>query len=390
MENRKMNEMQVKLFNDLMTLTNETEAFYKTVVENHEGGRYFIFLYHFASYTDFCLDGALESRGITFLVDEQDNPISLVSMPMEKFFNFGENDFTIGSDHQSFEYVMIKEDGSLISSYLNIQQDLRLKTKGSLKSDQAIDAMAWLSKDENKEFQDAVLLFTEENFTVNKEWTSPLNRIVIEYDKPSLIVLNVRNNATGEYVSREQLERSVLAPYLVKFDDEFYSGKTLDELRGINGIEGWVVVLKGHTHLDNPVRLAKLKTSSYVALHHTKDSINSSKALFAVVLEEASDDLKQMFETDGLAIKRILLMEAIVEEHFNHISTLVEFFYSKNKYLDRKDFSLLGQKEMGKYFHLAMSLYLGRGISVKEYMLRSYKEFTTEFEEKFPDVVNET
>ncbi|WP_333997418.1 RNA ligase, partial [Pseudomonas aeruginosa] len=57
------------------------------------GTQFRIFSYNFASYTDWCLDDALECRGIMFEIDEN-GPVRIASRPMEKFFNLNETPFT--------------------------------------------------------------------------------------------------------------------------------------------------------------------------------------------------------------------------------------------------------------------------------------------------------
>ena len=88
--------------------------------------------------------------------------IRLAALPMQKFFNVNENPFTMDLDMNDVEGIDLKADGSLISTYLhNVSQDtynrddvLRLKTKGSLESDQALAAMKWLDLPENSKFKE--------------------------------------------------------------------------------------------------------------------------------------------------------------------------------------------------------------------------------------------
>ena len=63
-----LNPYQYNLYDELMALQSN-EAFY--FVDQSVGDcDYRIFLYRLASYTEFCLPGALESRGITFLMKD--------------------------------------------------------------------------------------------------------------------------------------------------------------------------------------------------------------------------------------------------------------------------------------------------------------------------------
>ena len=91
-----MNKFQLNLYNDLFALANSNEAFFFKDQEL-DNLVYRVFSYRLASYNDFCAPGAFESRGIMFEMD-QETPIRLAAMPMEKFFNDSENPFTMNLD----------------------------------------------------------------------------------------------------------------------------------------------------------------------------------------------------------------------------------------------------------------------------------------------------
>ena len=87
-----MNELQTKLFNDLMALCQADEAFFFSdqIIESRT---FRIFNYRLASYTQWLNDGALECRGVTFEVEGDGydaQAVKLASWPFEKFFNYNE------------------------------------------------------------------------------------------------------------------------------------------------------------------------------------------------------------------------------------------------------------------------------------------------------------
>lgn len=83
-------EQDVKdLYKNLCALPSQTDAFYSVDQVGADGFTYRIFLYRLASYSDWLYPGALESRGIMFRIEE-DGSTTLVSRPMEKFFNWKE------------------------------------------------------------------------------------------------------------------------------------------------------------------------------------------------------------------------------------------------------------------------------------------------------------
>src|SRR5699024_414077 len=98
-----------------------------------------IFSYNYASYSDWLLDDALECRGIMFEMDA-DGPVRIAARPMEKFFNLGENPLTMDINMDEVALVMTKADGSLVSTYMD-QTNIAFKSKGSIKSSQAAEAL---------------------------------------------------------------------------------------------------------------------------------------------------------------------------------------------------------------------------------------------------------
>lgn len=363
-----MNQFQHTLYNDLMKLC-ENEAFY--YVDQKVDTKVFrVFTYRLASYTEFLLPNALECRGHTFLMDG-DAPSALVCLPPAKFFNAYENPFVMDLDFSKSLIYMDKKDGSLISSVRDALSPwaFRLKSKTSFTSSQAKDAERWL--DRNPILEQFIFDQTVLNRTVNMEYCAPDNRIVIGYAEPHLTILNVRDNLTGEtFYPHDFYHEVALRKYLVCYVTNLEVQYGYDEILAMTGIEGFVV-------LFDDGRVCKVKTEAYCALHKTKDSINNPKALFQACLFEASDDLRSLFHDDELAMKQINAMETLVRKEYNHRSAQLQKFYDENKSLDRKSYAILGQsvlKESGT-FSLAMNLYLGKEMGLRDWMMKNYREF---------------
>jgi len=69
-------------------------------------------------------------------------------------------------------------------------------------------------------------------------------------------------------------------------------------------------------------------------------------------------------------------METFAEGVYNHTVDQVERFYERNKGLERKEYAILGQKELDKkIFGLAMSKYLERPVDYKAFLRKHYKSF---------------
>lgn len=356
-----ISENQIRIFNNLSKYVQEGEVFFAS---DHifKGVLYRIFSYRLGAYTPFMQPDALEGRGIMFEI-QNELPVRLVCRSMHKFFNLNENPATMDLDISvdNIELVMNKADGSLISTYLDHEGELQLKSKTSLSSDQV--HMAWKIVNQDPYLKDCLTDMTNSGLTVNLEYIGPDNQIVIGYEKADLRILNARYREDGTYLFKPLSEKD--AAYTVQHFEPNYDLKSLENATGFEGV---VVVLKTGQWF-------KLKTPWYAALHHTKDSINSKRRLFECIINEAADDLKAMFFADPISIQKIIDMENLVVPQFRHYVKLVEDFYVANKALDRKSYAIKGQQELKDIFSLGMSKYLGREVDYKEWAVKHIELF---------------
>jgi T4 RnlA family RNA ligase len=343
----------VRLFGQLMKIADNdsTKFFYKDMTSGM-GLKVRIFSYHVANYSDWLQKGALSSRGIMFELDENNKPVRILCRPMDKFFNLDETPFTMGLDLSKSLYYMTKEDGSLISSF-DDKGYLGFKSKTSLYSDQAGWAMEWMNF--HPELKSRVLELAKADYTVNFEYVGPKNRIVLGYTEASLRILNVRHNASGDYVEMDELYADpILRPYMVDvYDASECSDEWVEKVRKMEGIEGYIVVL--------PEVTFKLKTAWYCALHHTKDSINNNKRLALVMVEDAVDDLRGLFVDDQMATDKIASFEELYHATMASDFDVVSKFIKENRHLDRRSYAIKGQVELPKsksyLFGIAMGQY---------------------------------
>lgn len=332
-----------ELYNNLISLCNKHEAFY---FKDHYnlGAIYRIFDYRLASYTDFCEPGALACRGIMFQVDEKGEYIRISSRPMDKFFNYAENPFSMidkSTLSTEIEMAIDKLDGSLISSFMNAEIKVQLKSKGSLESEHAILANKLLRS--NLEMENEVTLLETLGFTVNFELLSPELRIVVPYQKDELRFLNARNRSTGDYLVLNELKENYPVLYACSvYKDGYISSSvpmkstvydTVSEIYKMqDSIEGFVFKLKNGTFF-------KVKTDKYCSLHHSKDSVLIDSRLFEVVLNGGTDDLRQLFKDDPISINKIEKMEQKVFLCYNRIISIVTEFYEAFNDLERKEYA---------------------------------------------------
>lgn len=344
-----------KLYNELLALcTDEARFFYRDDI-TPAGTHFRTFSYHYASYEDWLQPSALECRGIMF---EMINgaPARIASRPMEKFFNLNETPFTMNLDLSKAQYMLAKEDGSLVSTYLDGDR-LRFKSKTSIKSEQALAANAMLMDVRHEALVHALLEIAQSGFTANFEYVAPNNRIVLDYAEKALVLLNVRYNDTGEYIPYDDLlSDPVLRQYMVEAY-EVPEGDFVKDIKARTGIEGFVFVMDNGLHF-------KLKTDWYCALHHTKDSINLSDRLFGSIVNNASDDLKAMFSDDPQSVEKIEMFEKIYLKYLSDAIELVNGFYKTNRGKDRKFYAQEAQVASNKaglpfVFSIIMKAYAG-------------------------------
>lgn len=385
-----MNEYQKTLYANLMALcTPDQEAFYY-VDQTWLNFRFRIFLYRLASYTEFLKPGGLECRGHTFRINDAGEALELAAMPMQKFFNMGENPFVMDLDLSGIDGIWDKLDGSLIST-VKVDDQFILKSKGSLNSTQAQDATRLLNSKAYMPLEATIRGWVSQGYTVNMEYMAPDNRIVIGYMQPTLKILNVRDNSNGDYV-----DLSFFSPY-PEFSDDFIVQShplpadpvawALSVADMLDDIEGYVFRVDG-THL------VKVKTEKYKALHHTKDSINVPRRLFEACVTGGADDLRSMFATDALACSQIDDMMDKVSKIYNHLDRTVSEFHVrtieaiKDSENPRKDYAIAGQNDpevmKAGIFGLVMNVYLGKEANVADFMVKNYKKYGIKDEADLP------
>lgn len=355
------------LYQNLKSLIASDDSFYSTIVE-YEGRKYEIFNYRLVPWSSFMKPDALWCRGTMF--DITTEPF-LVCRPPEKCFNWGEGNVS----HHEAQIVlkMEKLDGSLISSFLH-NGELKLKSKGSLASTQAIAAKKWLDMPENVQFRQYVEKMTKSGHTVSMEYCSPSNRIVVGYMEESLKILNAVVNETGE--TKYPIHKDLCdVPWLVSHDIVYCVGQEQQDAFVKNIAketvgEGYVLVLRK----EGTSYAVKCKNDAYVLLHKTKDSITSPRALFECVIDSVTDDLKAMFLSDPVSLM-IQDMESKVIPKYNKMISDAESFHSSFKHLERKDYAITAKYIMPQYMGLLMELYLGREPKYTEFAKKNMNMF---------------
>lgn len=282
-------------YNDLMNLCEEGDGtgFYFVDAAVSDTAVIRIFLYRLVGGSQWSKPGARWSRGTVFFVPKDGEP-ELLSRCMPKFFNVDEGPHApAGTDltDDLVEDVFEKWDGSLITLFrvpehvlgavpelqtaLIPGTDIAVKSKGSFWSSQAEAARDFIYEREVK----AIVGFNE---SLNFEWCSPDNRIVVPYRQPRLRYLNTVVHDTGEILmpgtAREKSEVTNPEALRIFVDDAVHC-------------EGYIVRFKSG-------EMAKIKNKWYMTLHHARDNFQSNKHLVRCVWDGGMDDLKAWFSED--------------------------------------------------------------------------------------------
>lgn len=217
-----------------------------------------------------------EFRGIAF--DEKSGEV--LSRPFHKFFNVGERPDEEFTDDYHLEE---KLDGSMVRPILHPNGALRLATKAGV-TDVSMLAEEYVSEN-MPEIIDYMTWWVKCGLTPIFEFTSPNNRIVLDYDEPKLTLLALRFNRSGCYANY---------PILQLYSDthvQKYDAK-MEDVDGRENEEGCVVVhSSGHR--------MKAKTDWYVKRHKAKELFDREHVFVQKVLSEEIDDIYPKLDEAG-------------------------------------------------------------------------------------------
>lgn len=342
------------MFKNLMHLCENPDLgfYYVDDVYEEDDHLYRIFSYRLVgSYNMWLLPDALNCRGTMFRKNKTTNAWDLVCLPMPKCFRLGENPIIMEQQKTFGRLSMFaKHDGSLISTFVDANGHLGVKSKTSLKSAHAKLAKQYIDDALTKLMEwingiPGYRAWVNQDLAVNTfnfELTSddPDLRIVLKYDKTELKPLNVRSIVDGKVLSFNGLRWAVRdVEEIIKHCED----KT--------GIEGYIV------HDSNNDVYFKIKTGWYDTLHSSKFSF-SEENVVRMILEESIDDYISIHSDDiGMKNKINEIVERTVPK-YNHLMQKVESFYHDNQNLAKRDYAILGQKELqGVEFTLAINLF---------------------------------
>lgn len=291
---------------------------------------------------------ARECRGITFDISG-----NLVSRPLHKFFNLNEvKEYTYDLIKDKSVYAIYEKlDGSMIHT-VNMNGKVDFKSKNSFESDVCIEARKFIS--ENVNYYKFCELVTMMGLTAIFEYCSPSSRVVINYSKPSLTLLHVRDNSTGKYVlidpdnSVYLLIKEYGIPLVKKVNKTF--DEIVNNVADEKGIEGYVVQFSDGD-------MVKVKTNWYRDRHKIISFLRE-RDIAEFALNENLDDVKSILRELGINVAKVEAIESRVKGYLIELKETVDSICEKDKKMDRKgfaekylchpNFSLLMQKYSSK------------------------------------------
>jgi T4 RnlA family RNA ligase len=267
-----------------------------------------------------------ECRGILF--DTATGRV--VARRLHKFFNLNERRETAEDNlsHKHSMRVYEKLDGSMITP-IYLESGIRWGTKAGI-TDVGMQAEFFVAK--NPKYQRFAEFARDIDLTPIFEWCSRKQKIVVDHPVDRLVLLDVRDMITGEYVKRQKL-----LELSKKFDIELvkelnYDAFNIKDHIAENTSDEGVVLQYDDGHR------VKVKTDWYVALHRAKEAITRERDVIMLILDQKLDDLKPLLNSDDL--EKINRYENEFWFKTNLITDAIKKLHSIALTMQRKEFAL--------------------------------------------------
>jgi len=312
-------------------------------IRKHPSKDLYIFKYDMID-TDFGVDEmTLACRGCILEIKHRERQ-TVVCYPMKKFFNRGEK-YAAKIDistARAFEKI----DGSLIKLY-NYEDKWIWATNNGFDAEAELMGFLPVADEKNtknaKTFQDLINAAIDnesvceaefydgldKEYTYWFELTSPMNRIVLPYEKTKLWFLGCRSNLTFE--ERDPIE----AKHRFSIPFELPKLLTNEDVESPDfvkrqGIEGVVLV-------DKDFNRVKVKTEAYVFAHRIKGEQQfSEKHLFECIKSGSSDDVVGLFPEYGELVDKMKSDYSALLEKIKSYVTEAATKYASIEAIDEK------------------------------------------------------
>lgn len=304
---------------------------HKNEIVFRQNGDLTIGVYVFSDKDTFDCPHALECRGIAF--DANGN---LISRPLHKFFNLGENPESCLDALQNKKLVNVFEklDGSMIAT-ANVNGRAVFRSKGSFGSD-VVKLTNHMVNNGFEHVQSFAQKCVDHNLTAIFELTHPQARIVVEPREPNMRLLHVRDNYSGAYVLMDA-EHDVHA-WIQQFRIDLVPryNATLDQalsnLEEMEHQEGYVFQFDDGT-------MIKAKSPWYLRLHRSVTFMRE-RDIAVLAVHENLDDLKGMLRSNNMDMSAVEEVETRLKHILLGYTTEIDRLYDEHKHLDKKNFAI--------------------------------------------------
>lgn len=278
-----------------------------------------------------------ECRGLIL-----DYALNVVCRPFDRFFNYGEAE-TDKMDLTGYTYFP-KLDGSLIKVYY-WNDSWRIATRGTAFAESDVGGWGIIFEELTLRALgfDSLAIFSEamedegmpHHYTYLLELTAMENRVVTYYSEPSVTLLAVRNNLSGDYAPTENY-----AAYFWKTNSVVY-GLTIEDI--IQKADSLKNLEEGFVGYDQQgVPRVKIKSAAYVAVHHIRGEGLNPKRIAELVISGEEEEYLTYFPEDRGTIEPYAI--ALKNLMYNLELTML----TKHGIEDQKQFALAIKDIQGK------------------------------------------
>lgn len=285
--------------------------------------------------------------------------VEILACPIPRFFNVGDtNAANINWSDISLQ-ILEKLDGTMCAVYYdNAKETWCVATRSVPEADLKINDSDYtfhslfMEGFRNTCPYDDFFKFVNKKMTYVFELTSPLNRVVVQYNETRITLLAIRDNETGNEVDIAPYARAYCIPTpktwnIASIDD---LTKYIDEADPIQ-LEGAVVC-------DAAFNRIKIKNKTYVMISKSKDLVSSKRNVLKLIISERLDDVIVHFD-DTLRSK----LQAHQDDFRKFCSRIDSDFATwKSQSETRKEFAQLVMKS-GHAFQAYFSLWEGKHTS---------------------------
>lgn len=356
-------EYNLPTIEECLNIIKNTESFYmtETKVDNYNVR---MFDYRLASISDFVENKAFELRGLTFI----ENPITKEwerNLLLNKFFNYNQTIGWLEEDFLDKKIIRVQDklDGSIISFCKFPNNKVYAKSKMSFESFQAKNSQ--IIYENNKQIKDFLNMCFEKEITPIFEYVSYKNQIVVNYNEDKLVLLQIRDNKTGKFFDKKEIEilnKDYQLELAKDLDEKIYDLKKLLQIKkeSKEDIEGFVITFEDG-------KMAKIKTDHYLYKHHLiGDNVFRENLLIETILNDSIDDVISNLQNNEKK-KEIENIVNKINKYFNHL--VVEFKELRKKYFvvyneNKKEFALDNSKI--ELFSLVVKTLNNKSIEIEE------------------------